>query len=778
MCFTGGLPRTMDHARKAIYNMFGGEPLSYTRFSLARQPDGDSSQVEMKLSAEEEEGGENGTLDHLHTQTVAPRKNNRQLYYKIIGIALIFLIGFLMGYLSYHGRTQAAGKCVGDSVSPDASSSVAEQKDDNTEEEAPTREPVLYWGDLRAKLSQKLSAVTFEDEIRTISRTSREAGSPEDESLASDIHDRLQKYKLDKVWNDEHYVRVQVPGSAPNEVFIDGPREILEAPKGYVAYSEKAEVSGKPIYGNYGRDEDFQELLKNGGSLTGTVLLFRAGEITFADKVANAQKWGAVGVLIYPDPADYGSLKPEDGLFGHAHLGTGDPFTPGFPSFNHTQFPPVTSSGLPRIPVQTISSTAASKLFSLMNGQDCPTSWKGKLSYKCGLEPGRNVTLRVNNEVVEKKILNIFGVIKGFEEQDRYVVIGAQRDSWGPGAVKAGVGTALLLKLASVFSDMVQTEGYQPRRSIVFASWSAGEFGAVGATEWLEGYAATLHLKAFTYINLDSAVAGSRDFRFSASPMLKKLLKEATSGVKFTTNDLANTLPQKEVPFRMDDASFPFLSYSGIPAISFSFRDNGKGYPYLGTKADNMDNLLRTLGNSVVLEKMMRSAAEIAGRMALRMTHDHELYLDYKSYDDKMRGFVSEIIPYRRELQSMGLGLTWLLVARGDFTRATSALDQDVMNTDMENKVACRALNDRIMKVEYHFLSPYISPRDSPLRHVFFGSGSHTLQALLDHLGLRKTNPSAFNETLFRNQLALATWTIQGAANAIAGDIWNIDNEF
>lgn len=25
-----------------------------------------------------------------------------------------------------------------------------------------------------------------------------------------------------------------------------------------------------------------------------------------------------------------------------------------------------------------------------------------------------------------------------------------------------------------------------PRRSIVFASWSAGEYGSIGATEWLE----------------------------------------------------------------------------------------------------------------------------------------------------------------------------------------------------------------------------------------------------------------------------------------------------
>lgn len=32
----------------------------------------------------------------------------------------------------------------------------------------------------------------------------------------------------------------------------------------------------------------------------------------------------------------------------------------------------------------------------------------------------------------------------------------------------------------------VMTEGLKPRRSIVFASWSGGEYGSVGATEWLE----------------------------------------------------------------------------------------------------------------------------------------------------------------------------------------------------------------------------------------------------------------------------------------------------
>uniref|UniRef100_A0A803TMG8 Uncharacterized protein n=1 Tax=Anolis carolinensis TaxID=28377 RepID=A0A803TMG8_ANOCA len=73
--------------------LFGGEPLSYTRFSLARQPDGDNSHVEMKLSAEDEEVGENGSIDHLHTQTVRPKNSNRHIWFVLSAVTLLFLIG-------------------------------------------------------------------------------------------------------------------------------------------------------------------------------------------------------------------------------------------------------------------------------------------------------------------------------------------------------------------------------------------------------------------------------------------------------------------------------------------------------------------------------------------------------------------------------------------------------------------------------------------------------------------------------------------------------------
>lgn len=39
---------------------------------------------------------------------------------------------------------------------------------------------------------------------------------------------------------------------------------------------------------------------------------------------------------------------------------------------------------------------------------------------------------------------------------DRYVVVGAQRDAWGPGFASSTVGTSVLVELARAISDMVK----------------------------------------------------------------------------------------------------------------------------------------------------------------------------------------------------------------------------------------------------------------------------------------------------------------------------------
>ncbi|NXJ51410.1 TFR1 protein, partial [Spizaetus tyrannus] len=770
-----------------LSTQFGGEPMSYTRFSIARQTDGDNSHVEMKLAADDEEGGEIGRPEHLHANMPPPWRRGKNRCFLVIAAVLLLLIGFLIGYLSYGGRMQKASRCLDGSgkceMTPTTSYLV---DDDETEEEEVPGPPVLYWPELRTLLSDKLSARRLEDNLRQrASKYSFEAGQSEDEGIASYIHDQFTSFLLDEVWNDEHYIKLQVKGSSNNKVSIleNGEEEELESPDAYVAYSKSGSVVGKPVHVNYGLKADFQKLQKQGVSLNETIIIFRAGKITLAEKVANAEEAGAVGALMYLDPSDY---KMTDALapFGHAHLGTGDPFTPGFPSFNHTQFPPVESSGLPRIAVQTISSKAVGKLFRRMDGENCLLEWNsGVLGCKVMLSSTSNMTVKlsVNNVMVDRKILNIFGAIKGFEEPDRYVVIGAQRDSWGPGAAKAGVGTAILLELAYVISDMVKHDGYKPRRSIIFASWSAGEYGAVGATEWLEGYSATLHAKAFTYINLDAAVLGFNHMKISASPLLYTLLERTMKGVKDPTKDsgslydrVGSDWVKTVVPLGLDNAAFPFLAYSGIPVVSFGFCNKEEEYSFLGTTEDTVENLKRT----EKLYALMRAAAEVAGQIALRLTHDHELFLDFERYGEELLAFQEKFLPYYRDVKALGLTLNWLFFARGDFQRATDALRRDIANSDRENRVVRRALNDRIMKVEYDFLSPYLSPKDTPFRHIFFGKGSHTLQSLLENLQLLRTSRDSVNVNMLKEQLALVTWTIKGAANALVGDIWDTDNEF
>ncbi|KFP96648.1 Transferrin receptor protein 1, partial [Leptosomus discolor] len=773
-----------------LSTQFGGEPMSYTRFSIARQMDGDNSHVEMKLSADDEEGGETGRPEHLHANMPPRWRSGKNVCFLVIAAVLLLLIGFLIGYLSYRGRMQKASRCLDGSgkceMSPTASY-LAYGGETEEEEEVPGP-PVFYWPKLRDLLSDKLSDRHLEDNLRQRANSySFEAGQSEDETLASEIHDQFASFLLDEVWNDEHYIRLQVKGRSNNRVSIleNGEEEELESPDAYVAYSKSGLAVGKPVYVNYGLKADFQRIQSQGVPLNGTIIIFRAGKITLAEKVANAKEAGAVGALMYLDPSDY---KMTDVLvpFGHAHLGTGDPFTPGFPSFNHTQFPPVESSGLPRIAVQTISSQAAGKLFRRMvDGDECFSDWKSGVMGGCKVMPRSTsnmaVKLSINNVMVDRKILNIFGAIKGSEEPDRYVVIGAQRDSWGPGAAKAGVGTAMLLELARVISEIVKTDGYKPRRSIIFASWSAGDYGAVGATEWLEGYSATLHAKAFTYINLDAAVLGFNHMKISASPLLYTLLERTMKGVKDPTKEsgslydrVGSDWVKTIVPLGLDNAAFPFLAYSGIPVVSFGFCNKDEEYPFLGTAQDTVENLKMT----DKLYALMRAAAEVAGQVALRLTHDHELFLDFERYSEELLAFQEKFLPYNQQVKELGLTLNWLFFARGDFQRATDALRIDIANSDRENRIVRRALNDRIMKVEYDFLSPYLSPKDAPFRHIFFGRGSHTLQSLLENLQLLRTSRSSVDVDMLKEQLALMTWTIKGAANALAGDIWDTDNEF
>ncbi|XP_029582339.1 transferrin receptor protein 1 [Salmo trutta] len=769
----------MDHARSTISKIFNGEPRSYTRFNLTQNMEGENSQVEMKLSSDmDEEVGGNGVgedLNHAKEPYVVHKPAGRtpkNVCFMVATVLLIFIISYLIGYLS-HRKTELAP--------PSCSRSTFEESitEDSVKMEV---DPLMDWKDVKSLLDQKMTASSIESAFSEFASESHQAGSAGDMELANKVLGRFKQYGM-HTWTDGHFVKlVDPPASGSNMVTFKG--SDLGELRGYLAYSKTGTAKGAVLHGNYGQMDDLGKLQDKNIALDGRVLLVRSGKISFAEKVANAAKLNASAVLIYP--AGDRQLGGSTQLFGHVHLGSGDPYTPGFPSFNHTQFPPVQSSGLPSILAQTITVNMAATIMKGMEGTTAPAGWVGV--GRLGDDKDM-VTVEVNNVLSEKLINNVFGVIKGFVDPDRFVVMGAQRDAWGPGFASSTVGTSVLVELARAISDMVKNDGFKPRRSIVFASWSAGEYGSVGATEWLEGYLSSLNMKAFSYINLDGVVSGFPTFKASASPLMYTLIQRtlrevntlSDSGTLYSAVPGSNWEAAVMEPLRLNDPAYPFITFSGIPSVSFRFTTEGAEYPYLGTLDDTRDKLYGATSNQVA--KLAVSAGQFAGKIALRLVHDHLLHLDVEKYIRQIRTHVVAINSKIQKLQSMQpqvlpklLSVQWLISATGSYSRAASSLSNEIDNSNLEDVEMCRNINDRIMSVERDFLSPYVSPRETPFRHILVGSGSHTLKALSDHLDALQNDQSDADADLFRIQFALATWTIQGCANSLAGEVWSIDN--
>ncbi|XP_039878359.1 transferrin receptor protein 1-like [Simochromis diagramma] len=766
----------MDQARSAMSQIFNNEPHSYTRFNLPDNMEGDTSQVEMIQSSDmNEEVGENGDEGHLsHKSNCQPHVaqnfecTTKSLCFMAATIVFTFVFGYLTGYLVHKNK--------------DLNCSCAPSEDDITHKTGAV--PFMDWDDVRKLLGDKLNTSNLEIALSQLNSSNHRAGSPGDEDLGNKVITKFKEYGM-KTWSDEYFVKVQdPPASGYNRIVFKNGSE--ERPTGFLSYSASGTARGAVLYAHYGQEEDFQQLKNMNIDMNNRVMLVRAGRISFAEKVANAAKVNASAVLIYPDPIDY-PIGNDTSLFGHVHMGSGDPYTPGFPSFNYTQFPPVQSSGLPHILAQTITTGMGTKILRQLGGRTQPDGW-GSIN-RLGDESDV-ITVEVNNVLTEKRINNVFGVIKGFVDADRYVVIGAQRDAWGPGFAASSVGTSVLVELARSLSDMVENDGFKPRRSMVFASWSAGEYGSVGATEWLEGYLSSLSMKAVAYINLDGIVTGQNGFKVAASPLLHSLVQNALKEVnydkdksllsQFGKNNWESAILE---PLRMDSAAYPFLAFSGIPSVAFRFHSGSSDYPYFGTILDTRENLNSVTASQV--PQLAVRAGQFAGHIALRLVHDHLLQMDLKKYNQLIRSHVVQInarVKTVQRLQPQLLPKTltgqWLVMASGSYNRVSNILTADIQNSDLENVEMCRMINDRIMTVERNFLSPYVSPIDSPFRHILLGSGPHTLKALSSHLDALKSASPEANAELFRNKLAQATWTIQACANSLAGDIWSLDNEF
>lgn len=351
-------------------------------------------------------------------------------------------------------------------------------------------------------------------------------------------------------------------------------------------YGVSGDVTGQVVYANYGQPDDFAALERLGVDVKDKVVLVRYGGIFRGLKVRNAQKRGAKGVLIYSDPGDDGYAKGDvypDGPFrpGSAlqrgsvqflSLGPGDPSTPdgpsvkgakrlpfdrlaGFPvgdvpGFRHqaggnrdaTQVgvSPVAAwekqTGLKRvdyfatIPSLPIGYDAARPILAALGGPNVPPGWQGGLPLAYHVGPGpAEVHFRVAVEYDVRTVWNVIATLRGSAEPDRWVLIGNHRDAWVYGAVDPGSGTAATLETCRALGAAVR-DGWKPRRTLVYASWDAEEYGLVGSTEWADDHARELDARAVLLLNVDSAVGG-HELDMDGVPSLRDLLLESAGAV-------------------------------------------------------------------------------------------------------------------------------------------------------------------------------------------------------------------------------------------------------
>lgn len=308
-----------------------------------------------------------------------------------------------------------------------------------------------------------------------------------------------------------------------------------------LGYARAGDVRAEVVFAGYGLPADFRRLDSLGVQVRGRIVVARFGRGFRGIKAREAEKAGAIGLILYSDPEDDGApvgpvypegpMRPERGIQrGSVYNGVGDPSTPGYPSVPGARRARVTEwTGVPRIPVIAMGSGPAAELLRALTGPEAPEDWQGALGFRLRLGPGP-VQARVQVETdagsggAFKTIWNTFGTLRGSEFPDEVVMIGAHRDAWGPGAGDDVSGVASVLEAARAVAAAARA-GERPKRTVVFATWDAEEWGLIGSVEYVEQDSARLWRGGVAYLNQDVAALGER-FSAGGSPSLRAVLRD------------------------------------------------------------------------------------------------------------------------------------------------------------------------------------------------------------------------------------------------------------
>jgi N-acetylated-alpha-linked acidic dipeptidase len=510
---------------------------------------------------------------------------------------------------------------------------------------------------------------------RALSREPHMAGTPAQARTRDYVIARMKEWGLETsvraydVWMP-HPTSIRVWRTAPtmrelklNEGPVpgDSTTNLPEVPP-INGYGGTGDVTGQVVYVNYGLIEDYATLDSLGVSVRGKIAIARYGRSFRGIKAREAEKHGAAALLIYSDPQDdgyvrgdvypEGPMRPPQGIQrGSVFNGTGDPTTPGTPSTKDAKRIPLSQAGVSHIPVVPISYGNASELLRDVRGSAIPQPWQGGLPFRYHVGPGP-VTARVlvatdTATKAYKTIWDTFGMIRGTEFPDEMIVIGGHRDGWGPGAADNISGTVSILEAARAVADLAK-RGVRPKRTIVFATWDAEEWGLVGSTEYVEDDTLKLLRGGVAYLNQDVAAQGP-SFGGGGSPSLRATLRSLARNVddpsgKGSVYDVwrrASNVAEGAEPAMGDPGGGSdfagFYNHLGIPIAEWGFGGGGGVYH----SAYDTRHWMETFGDPGY--KYHATAARLGASFVLRLANADILPYDYVEYARTMRMYIPAV---------------------------------------------------------------------------------------------------------------------------------------
>ena len=531
------------------------------------------------------------------------------------------------------------------------------------------------------------------EHLRRLTAEPHVAGTKEDYATAIYVRDQIRSYGIPAELK-EYDVLLPYPKQPAIVELIRPRREKLTVKEAVIAedrsssnpkiiplfngYSASGDVTAPLVYVNYGLPPDYEALKKVGVNVKGKIVIARYGNSFRGVKAKVAQDHGAVGLIIYSDPADDGygqgdvypkgpwrpSSSAQRGSVQYLFVAPGDPLTPGKPSIPGVpRLKMEEATNLTRIPVQPISYGDARRLLEPLRGPVRPRGFQGGLpfAYHVGGTDYVRVHLKTVMDYQVRKIWNVIARIEGSEENDRWVIMGNHRDAWTFGAVDPNSGTTAMLEAARGFGTLLK-KGWKPRRTIILCSWDGEEYGLIGSTEWAEEYAGELKEKAVAYLNVDSAVSGA-NFGASSVPSMWKLIRAATRDIKdpktghsvyqqwqersrenqpeaeMTSAEAGSDTPIAEARIGAlgSGSDFtPFLQHLGVPSVDMGF---GGDYGVYHSAYDSF-YWMSHFGDPDFVYHV--AAAQLWGTVAMRLADASGLQFDYRDYAGQIREFFDE----------------------------------------------------------------------------------------------------------------------------------------